>query len=76
MQDLNSNSFEFNSNGFALGLDKRKVQKCSDFWWSSGKWQKNYWQGWRPRIAITMAWDILQVCFGDFRNNEIFNIAP
>ena len=31
MKDLNSNSFEFNSNGFELGLDKRKVQKCSDF---------------------------------------------
>ena len=35
--DKNSNSFEFNSIGFELGLDKRKVQKCSDFWWSSGK---------------------------------------
>ena len=43
MQDLNSNSFEFNSNGFELGLDKRKVQKCSDFWWSSGKTRKNIW---------------------------------
>ena len=27
MKDVNSNSFEFNSNGFELGLDKRKVQK-------------------------------------------------
>ena len=31
MQDLNSNSFEFNWNGFELGLDKRKVQKMFEF---------------------------------------------
>ena len=55
LKDLNSNSFEFNSNGFELGLGKRKVQKCSDFWWSSGIWWKNIWQGWRPRIKITKA---------------------
>ena len=31
MKDLNSNSFEFNSNGFELGLDKRKVQNVRIF---------------------------------------------
>ena len=38
--------------------------------------ERNYGQGWRPRIKITKAWDILQVCYGDFQINEIFNIAP
>ena len=32
LQGLNSNSFVFNSNGFELGLGKRKVKKYSDFW--------------------------------------------
>ena len=45
----------WNSNGFELGLDERKVQKCSDFWWSSGKWWKNKWQSWRSRIKTTEA---------------------
>ena len=31
MKDLNSNSFEFNSNGFELGLDKRNVQNVRIF---------------------------------------------
>ena len=31
MQDLNSNSFEFNSNGFELGLGKRRVQNVQIF---------------------------------------------
>ena len=31
LEDLNSNSFEFNSNGFELGLDKRKVQNVRIF---------------------------------------------
>ena len=38
--------------------------------------ERNYGQGWGPRIEITMAWDILQVCYGDFQIKEIFNIAP
>ena len=28
LKDINSNSFEFDSNGFELGLGKRKVHKC------------------------------------------------
>ena len=37
-----------------------------------------YGQSWRPRIKIIKALGIiLQVCYGDFRNNGIFyNIAP
>ena len=31
LKDLNSNTFEFNSNGFELGLDKRKVQNVRIF---------------------------------------------
>ena len=35
-----------------------------------------YGQGWRPRIEITTAWDILQVCYGEFQINGIFIIIP
>ena len=39
--------------------------------------ERIYGQSLRPRSEITKAWGIiLQVCFGDFRNKEIFNIAP
>ena len=31
MKDVNSNSFELNSNGFELGLDKRKGQNVQIF---------------------------------------------
>ena len=31
IERCNSNSFEFNSNGFELGLGFRSVQKCSIF---------------------------------------------
>ena len=31
MQDLNSNSFEFNSNGFELGLDKGRSKNVRIF---------------------------------------------
>ena len=37
--------------------------------------ERNYGQGWRPRIEITTAWDILQVGYGDFRNKEIFKYS-
>ena len=76
MQDLNSNLFEFNSNG----LNQNKVLEVSKNVWIFGgapeNDERNYGQGWRPRIEITMAWDILQVCYGDFQIKEIFNIAP
>ena len=55
MQDLNSNSFEFNSNGFELGLDKRKVQNVRIFGGPPENDERNYGQGWRPRIEITKA---------------------
>ena len=35
---LNSNSFDYKSNGFELGHGKRKVQKCWEFWWRFEKW--------------------------------------
>ena len=38
--------------------------------------ERIYGQSWRPRIEITTALGYLQVCYGDFRNKEIFNIAP
>ena len=41
LKDVNSNSFEFNSNGFELGLGKKKVQKCSFFSGASIKEIKN-----------------------------------
>ena len=42
LQDLNSNTFEFNSNGFELRLGKRKVHKCSDFLVELRKMMKEY----------------------------------
>ena len=35
-----------------------------------------YGQGWRPNLKQKRNEIILHVCFGDFRNKEIFNIAP
>ena len=60
MKDLNSNSFEFNSNGFELGLNKRKVQNVRILGGAPENDERNYGQGWRPRIEITTAWDNLQ----------------
>ena len=37
--------------------------------------ERNYGQGWRPRIEITTAWDILQVCYGDFQINGTFKYS-
>ena len=76
MQDLNSNSFEFNSNGFELGLDKRKVQNVRIFGGAPENDKRIIGKVWRPNLKQKRDEIILQVCFGDFRNKEIFNIAP
>ena len=76
MKDLISNSFEFNSNGFELGLDKRKVQNVQIFDGAPENDERNYGQGWRPNLKQKRDEIILQVCYGAFRNKEIFNIAP
>ena len=55
MKDVNSNSFEFNSNGFDLGLNKRKVQNVRILGGAPENDERNYGQGWRPRIEITKA---------------------
>ena len=36
--------------------------------------ERNYGQGWRPRIEITTAWDILQVGYGNSTSMEYFII--
>ena len=38
--------------------------------------ERNYGQGWRPNLKQKRNKTILQVCFGAFRNKEIFKIAP
>ena len=52
LQGLNSNSFAFNSNGFELGLGKRKVQKCSDFWRNLDKCDKNCGQDLKVKLEV------------------------
>ena len=62
MKDLNSNSFEFNSNGFELGLDKWKIQNVRIFGGAPENDERNYGQGWRPRIEITKALGFICKC--------------
>ena len=56
------NSFEFNSNGFELGLGKRKVQKCSYFWRSPGKREKKYWARFGDQLEAEKAWGYICKC--------------
>ena len=56
MKDLNSNSFEFNSNGFELGLEiKGRSKNVRIFGGAPENDERNYEQSWRPRIEITKA---------------------
>ena len=56
MKDLNSNSFEFNSNGFELGLGFLGVSKMLRILVELQKMMKEIMgKVWRPRIKITKA---------------------
>ena len=64
LQELNSKSFEFNSNGLNKDQDLEVSKNVEIFGGAPENDERNYGQGWRPRIEITTAWDILQVGYG------------
>ena len=75
MKAVNSNSFEFNSNGFELGLEKRKVQKCRIFGRAPEYDKRIYGKVGDQELRLQRHWDILQVCYGEFQINEMFKYS-
>ena len=75
MQDLHSNSFEL-IQMFRTRTRFRSGQNVEIFSGAPESDERICGQRWRPRIEITKAWNILQLCYGEFQINGVFIIAP
>ena len=64
MKDLNSNSFDLNTNDLNGNEGLERSKNVRIFGGAPENDERNYGQGWRPSIEITTAWDILQVGYG------------
>ena len=77
MQDLNSNSFEYHSNGFELGLGFRSARKNVEIKEKSlDRWEKNLAKLESPNLKQERKGFNMHVCCGKFQTNRIFYIAP
>ena len=76
MKDLNSNSFDLNSNDLnrKRGFGRSKYVRI--FGGAPEYDERIYGKVGDQELRYQRHWDNLQVCYGDFQIKEIFNLAP